>query len=213
MASFRTRLALLGLVVASAASGPQLLGHAAQPRSGNAFEVASVKPNKSEDNFSLLFLPGGRFTATNVPLRMIIATAYGSPLLRDFQIAGEPSWVNSDRFDITAKAAADDLDAAGGLPPARARVMIRTLLADRFRLAAHNEVRQLPIYELVFVTSGQFGPQLRQSGTECASASATRGAPPPPPPPPPPGPPGPGQRPGCGIAGGIGRLSAGGATM
>jgi hypothetical protein len=78
----------------------RLLAHtgADSPR----FEVASVKPHKSDDgSFGILGQPGGRFTATNASLRMLIRTAYQ---LQDDQIIGGPGWLSSERFDIMAKA-------------------------------------------------------------------------------------------------------------
>ena len=73
------------------------------------FEVVSVKPNKSSDGRVLIgFQPGGRFTATGVTLRMLIANAYGTPQpLPNFRIIGGPGWLNSDRYDIVAKAEGD----------------------------------------------------------------------------------------------------------
>src|SRR5262252_3836957 len=72
------------------------------------FEAASVKPNKDGGPFNLLFQPGGRFRATNVTAKMLIGAAYGTPQpLPDFQIAGGPKWLDTDRFDIVAKAAGD----------------------------------------------------------------------------------------------------------
>ena len=73
------------------------------------FEVVSIKPNKSGDGRMLIgFQPGGRFTATGITLRMLIGIAYGTPQpLPNFRIIGGPSWMNSDRFDIVAKAEGD----------------------------------------------------------------------------------------------------------
>ena len=76
---------------------------------GVVFEVASVKANKSGDNrIGIGFAPGGRFRATNVPLRELISAAYGTPQpLPAFQISGGPKWMESERFDIVAKAPGD----------------------------------------------------------------------------------------------------------
>src|SRR5690348_10180344 len=66
-----------------------------------AFEVASVKPNRSGDLRARMEIqPGGRFTATNVSLRMLIANAYQ---LFNYQIAKAPDWVEKDRWDVAAK--------------------------------------------------------------------------------------------------------------
>src|SRR5688572_18471264 len=66
------------------------------------FEVASVKPNKTGDTSSALRLqPGGRIVATNVALRLLIRNLYN---VQADQIVGGPPWIESERFDIEAKA-------------------------------------------------------------------------------------------------------------
>jgi uncharacterized protein (TIGR03435 family) len=67
-----------------------------------AFEVASIKANKSGTPQVMISMqPGGRFTATNVPLRLLIRNAYR---VQDFQIVNAPGWITSERYDIVAKA-------------------------------------------------------------------------------------------------------------
>src|SRR4051812_23742138 len=104
-------LAAIGVagIVALGATVPidtPLGAHAGVQTSADAtpqFDVASVKPNKSGDGRVMMGLqPGGRLTATNIPLRMLIRNAYR---LQDSQLVGGPGWVATDRFDITAKAA------------------------------------------------------------------------------------------------------------
>ena len=179
-----------------------------------AFEVASVKLNNSGDGRVMLSQqPGGRFTATNVPLRLLIRNAYQ---LQDFQIVGAPAWINSERYDIVAKAEdgtppeTPSLDRTG---PSRIQLMIRSLLAERFQLVAHDETRELPIYALVVARSdGKLGPDLKKSEVDCNAVFAAgrgRGMPPPPPP----GPPQAGERPQCGIRIGMGNLAMGGAPL
>jgi uncharacterized protein (TIGR03435 family) len=139
------------------------------------FEVASVKANTSGDGKVLIQpQPGGRFTATNVTLRQLIQTAYQ---LQDFQIAGGPSWLGRDRFDIVAKAdaagAGDPFQAAKGGGPSRGQLMLRALLAERFALETHTEVKEQPIYALVLARAdGTPGPQLQRSSGDCASPAA-----------------------------------------
>jgi uncharacterized protein (TIGR03435 family) len=111
-----------------------------------AFEVASVKPNKSgTGRFSILRAPGGGFTATNATLKMLIRAAYG---IQDHQLVGGPSWLDSERYDIVAKAPPGTPD-RGELGP-----MLRTLLADRFKVQIHRETRQMPVYALVLDRNG-----------------------------------------------------------
>ena len=101
-----------------------------------AFDVASVKPNKSNDRGAFLHRqPGGLYTATNVPLRALIASAY----LYEFppkgrQIFGGPPWIDSERFDIEART-------EGNSGSDRERLMLQSLLADRFKLVLHHETR------------------------------------------------------------------------
>lgn len=65
--------------------------------------------------------------------------------------------------------------AAAGPTPARAQgpapeplLMLRSLLEDRFKLQAHFETREFPIYELVLARAdGRLGPELRQSANDC----------------------------------------------
>jgi uncharacterized protein (TIGR03435 family) len=169
--------------------------------------VASVKPNKSGDGRVMIGMqPGGRFTASNIPLRMLIRTAFQ---LQDFQIVGGPDWVRSDRFDITAKAEGDIPPAPPGGPPGPMQLMLRALLAERFSLEAHNETRELPIYALVVARDDRrLGSRLRPAAADCqemAAARARGGSPP--------GAPPPGERPQCGIRIGPGSMAVGGMPL
>jgi len=172
------------------------------------FEVVSVKPNTSGTGMIMIRAqPGGRFTATNVTLRNLITTAFR---LQPFQLVGGPSWLASDHFDILAKAP----DAAGdvfsfqqtGPEPSPGQLMLRAMLADRFKLQTHIETRELPIYSLVLARAdGKLGPKLTRSATDCAAlAAAARGRPGEPPPMP-----APGQPMVCGMRIGPGNISAG----
>jgi uncharacterized protein (TIGR03435 family) len=173
---------------------------ARDPAQPAAFEVASVKPNKSADpGGSFGGRPGGQLIVRNYTLRDIIRNTYG---LQSFQIVGGPDWIDSDRFDIVAKAADD-------APQARMMLMVQTLLADRFKLAVHTETRDIPIYGLVMARNdGRPGPQLRPAAVDCAALMAAargggapipRGAP--------------GERPICGMQTAPGRMRAGGYAL
>ena len=164
------------------------------------FEVASVKRNSSGENFIRIGMqPGGRYTATNVPLSQLITQAYQ---LQRFQLIGGPDWIRSDRFDISAKAEGE----VQPTPPGTAgaiQMMVRNLLADRFKLVVHEEERDLPIYALVLAREDKrLGPKLQSSTVDCqalmreAAAAGRGGAPPP----------APGQRPFCGMQMGNGTL-------
>src|SRR5262245_24776410 len=142
-ALLRISVARRALVVVGLVSSAGLTPHA-QLRS-QTFEVASVKPNKSgSDRVNIMPQPGGRFSATNVSVMDLITIAYGMgrPFPRS-NILNAPSWLARDRFDIAAK--------AGGNPSRdEFSLMLRPLLAERFRLALHTETRERPIYVLTW---------------------------------------------------------------
>jgi uncharacterized protein (TIGR03435 family) len=125
---------------------------AASPR----FEVTSVKPSTAVDRQIMMVLrPGGRFTSRNIPLRLLIRTAYQ---LQDDQIVDAPDWVRTDRFDILAT--------AGGAPEMREAVeLLKSLLADRFKLRVHTDRRALPVYNLVRGDKSDVAPGFKP--TEC----------------------------------------------
>jgi uncharacterized protein (TIGR03435 family) len=121
------------------------------------FDAVSVKPgNSAEPGMRIQFQPGGRFVATNTPLRNLIILAYQLPISAGREaIIGAPNWVDTERYNIEAKA-----EAEGNPTGEQNRAMVQSLLADRFKLAAHWETRQLPIYALVLSKAGKAGPQL-----------------------------------------------------
>jgi uncharacterized protein (TIGR03435 family) len=141
--------------------------HAQAPAAPASFEVASVKPSDPNAANAVIgaipsIRPQGRsgLAVSNMPLRLLVRTAYG---LQDFQIVGGPSWQLSNRFDITAKAAEGTARGTPDLLP-----MLRTLLADRFKLKTHTETRELPTYALVLARSdGKLGPDIKPSTSDC----------------------------------------------
>ena len=145
-----------------------------------AFEVASIRVNKTAQ-MNRLFRPqpGGRFEATNMPLRDLIQFAYR---VRNFQIEGGPDWMDTTSFDIVAKAPGEVTAVMPGGPPSPYALMMRSLLAERFKLAVHEETKEVPIYVLALARAdGKLGPALTQSTTDCAALmKAAAGAPPPP---------------------------------
>src|SRR6185369_11270018 len=166
-----------------------------------AFEVASVKPNnRNEVMVNVNIAPGGRFVATNIPVRELVRLAYQ---LQDFQITGGPAWAAADRFDIDAKATRDLPPMGPFGPVGPGHMMLRALLAERFKLVVHTETREMPVYALVKSRAdGRLGAGLRATSPECSAAGRATA------PPPPPGPPRPGDGPGCRTLFGIGTLMA-----
>ena len=128
------------------------------PMAANAnlvFDVATIKPsNPATPGQSILVGRGGSnlFTTTNTTLNDLITFAYG---IQVRQIVGGPSWLESDRVDITAK------PEAPGVPNAtQLRTMLKKLLAERFALAFHSEKREMPAY---IITVGKDGPKLTKN--------------------------------------------------
>ena len=122
-----------------------------------AFEVASIKRNTSNETPSLT-INAGRLTIRNGPTRAIIRSAFA---LQDFQVVGGPDWIDTDGWDVTAKAEA-------GAERQPMGPMVQSLLAESFKLVAHKETRTLPVYALVFARQDHaFGPKLHASSTDC----------------------------------------------
>ena len=160
--SFSRRLVLLAAgsmaVFASSLQGQTSAapGGAAQPDvtadvKVPAFEVVSVKPNKSDSGMIRVMSKPDGYSATNISLKMLVQGAYG---IREDLISGAPSWADSARFDIDAKVAGSDVDALKKLSPEQRRLVLQPLLADRFKLKVHTETKQLPVYELVLAKGG-----------------------------------------------------------
>lgn len=151
---------------------------AAQAPPRVAFEVASIKPNDGTTPEQRIGLqPGGRLTVTNMPVRTLITFAYQ---LQPHQLVGAPSWVNDDRFDITARVDEDPAEQRAPGQPDRAMLAMRTLLEERFRLVAHRETQALDVFAMVLVKPGQPGPMLTPAANDCSpeAMAARRAAPP-----------------------------------
>jgi uncharacterized protein (TIGR03435 family) len=148
----------------------RLVGQAQSDRKPLAFEVASVKPNPSRTGIRGHSFPGDRFEARNVPLRDLIMVAFGQPgrLVPESLMSGGPSWIDADRFDVTAKAGS-----LGSTNVAQKQLMLRRLLEDRFKLEVHLQSKESSIYALELAKPhGVFGKQLRQSGDDCDAGDA-----------------------------------------
>jgi uncharacterized protein (TIGR03435 family) len=143
--------------------------HAAAQQSASAFEVATIKLNKSgDDKASSSIQPGGRLSATNVRLKDLILSAYRFRY-PPAQIIGGQAWMDSDHFDVQAKP-------ASGSSPTEAKIpdMLRALLSDRFKLVTHEETREYPTYVLVNARSdGRTGPKMKPSSAgDCLDPGA-----------------------------------------
>ncbi len=121
-----------------------------------AFEVASVKPAKGfrPPNFPLDIgdakTPGGRFSGT-FPLVVCVTFAYK---LSPGEVSAQLPKSFPDTFDIEARA-------PGNPTKDQMRLMMQSLLADRFKLRVHFETHEGPVYALTLVRPGHTGPKLR----------------------------------------------------
>jgi uncharacterized protein (TIGR03435 family) len=148
MAKTLTFVALLALSLDHA--------HGQEIPNAPAFEVASITPCKpgtpappGEHAGMVQFTyPGGRFRASATTLQFLVEWAYD---IQPFQHSNGPSWLGTDRYDIVAKAennnATDD----------EIKLMMQTLLADRFHLMVHHERKEAPVY---IISVGESAPKL-----------------------------------------------------
>jgi uncharacterized protein (TIGR03435 family) len=118
------------------------------------FEVATVKFNPNGKNQSLYRNPGGRLVADNRTLKFLVSVAFG---VKEFEVQGGPSWVDSDHFDIAAKAGTD-ASFPEMLP------MLQALLEDRFKLAVHRETKEQSVYVLAAAKGGLKLPDPKEGG-------------------------------------------------
>jgi uncharacterized protein (TIGR03435 family) len=150
-------------------------GSPAQPTATNsAFEVASIKPNKSTDfHLQMESLPGGTLRVMNFPLKLIIIEAYGLPLQSSQRLSGGPDWINSEKYDIEASApqGAVPVGISGKSRSDRLMLMLQTLLADRFKLTVHRETKQMTVYALVASKNGPRVQRAKIDEKDCPESS------------------------------------------
>jgi uncharacterized protein (TIGR03435 family) len=132
-----------------------------------SFDVASVKVSQLARNGgegssreSVEISPGS-LSMSNVTLRSCVRWAYG---VDDFQVAA-PNWFASERYDVIAKA-------SGTATKDQLRLMLRGLLAERFKLVLHHETKELPVYALLV---GSRGSKLKTGNTDAPSSMRPNG--------------------------------------
>ncbi|MEI9975097.1 MAG: TIGR03435 family protein [Ignavibacteriota bacterium] len=113
-----------------------------------SFEVASIKVHEGPMYRLGVSTSGQRLTADAANIRTLVMYAFD---LKNYQVAGTASLLEQDeaRWDIVAKA-------EGDTPPTKAafRQMLQALLASRFQLKVHREMREMPVYAMVAAKSG-----------------------------------------------------------
>ena len=179
--NFRSEL-IVSVAALLAIAAPIVFGRAHsqptlfQPQSNYKFEVASIKPYKSATSGGLPKVlvnpaPDG-FTASGVNLVQLISLAYGSPtsfsILGTFNrdqlyfqkdpISRAPDWFRTERFAVDARMETSVADALQKLSTDERNLarqqMLQALLADRFKLVAHHETKELPVFALVIAKNG-----------------------------------------------------------
>jgi uncharacterized protein (TIGR03435 family) len=146
------------------------------PATPPAFDVASIRQmSYGDDARSHIYNSSrkGYIKAVNVTLKALLEVAYDVP---DTRMFGGPAWTATDKFDLEAKSS-DEVDKQlAALTPDHGkqtkRQMLQALLADRFKLTAHTETREMPIYALVVAKGGS---KLGKSSISGATLSGGKG--------------------------------------
>jgi uncharacterized protein (TIGR03435 family) len=144
------------LAVASLLLAGSLVGAQTPPPE---FEVVSIKRSPADaTSGGLQTLPDGTFIMRNSAMRSIISAASPVPVR---EVEGYPAWVDTERYDITAKP-------PEGAPRDQRPAMMRRMFEDRMNLKGHVEERERTIFALVVARSdGRLGPQLKPSALDC----------------------------------------------
>jgi uncharacterized protein (TIGR03435 family) len=172
----------LALAVAIAFWIPSAVGQVTVPQSGSAspaesasaklpaYDVVSIKLNKSGSGSVNVHSDDNRYSASNVSLKDLLENAYG---IKKDLITGVTGPIESAHFDVEAKIVDRDPDALKKLTGRQYGQMLLPFLAERFRLKAHTEIKTLPVYELVVVKDG---PKFKQSEDDThGSGTSTHG--------------------------------------
>jgi uncharacterized protein (TIGR03435 family) len=118
-------------------------GFGQQASAPTEFEAAEVRVNNSvQQPVQINFLPGGQLSMRNMPMKELVVQAY-----KVGDVTGGPSWLDSDRFDILAKAPPNT-------PADTVRLMLQSLLVERFKLAVHRDQKTMPVYAMVPAKGG-----------------------------------------------------------
>lgn len=162
----------LSAIVGCALSGLSVPGAHAQSATapGPEFEVASIRPSNSTDTQkSIHVTPGFQgFTAENYSLKDLIKLGWD---VRSFQILGGPKWLDSDRYNVVAKPSEGSV-VPGNYGLHQFQLMVRSLLADRFKLKLHGETREMKVY---FLTDTRNSVSLKRTGEASGQGTSMHG--------------------------------------
>ncbi|MGH9571961.1 MAG: TIGR03435 family protein [Candidatus Acidiferrales bacterium] len=144
------------------------------PGAKMSFEVASVKQDKDGHPYSNFPLGpgnsysanGGLLSANDIPVSVYIGFAYGLTTYQRYALDTQlPKWAKDERFDIQARANTN-------ATKDQMRMMMQSLLATRFKFAAHTETHEGPIFALVLAKPGEVGPQLHLRSSDSPPCGA-----------------------------------------
>ena len=122
-----------------------------QPSALPTYDIVSIHPHSARDENVGMHIQASIYTATNITLKQLISYAYR---IREDLISGLPTWADSAHFDVTAKISDPDHSVLDKLSHEQIGAMCRPLLADRFQLKVHPDIKTLPVYDLVLTKDG-----------------------------------------------------------
>ena len=170
------------LVLAIFVAVPKLDGQTGAIRSSSAqvadvvtklpeYDVVSIRPNKSGSGSVDVESNIDRYAATNISFKGLLEDAYG---IKKELISGVSGPIDSARFDVVAKIIDPDPKVIRKLTNRQRQSMLLPILAERFQLEAHTEIKILPVYELVVIDNG---PKFNQTadGSKHSSGTSVQG--------------------------------------
>lgn len=156
------------------------------PRPLPGFDVATFRRNKEDEeqraiarqrdpNIQLPFgraqaRPGGVLQGRGMTVRELVRDAYGYRHRPATEVVGGPAWIDTERYDVLAKANADFSSSTNLGLPRQAESALRTLLSERLKLRVHVDSRRQRVYELLTLRDdGRHGPSMVPSKGGCLS--------------------------------------------
>jgi uncharacterized protein (TIGR03435 family) len=161
----RTVEVALTTMLLCAAAAAVTAQRATPPAPRQTFDAVSIRRNMTNDIGANIIDRANGFTMLNVPVSALVARAYSPTIPLD--MVGLPRWATNDRYDITVTSSLPNPTAE------QRREMLRSLLADRFKLTVHVERRPEPAYDLVLARAdGRLGPGIKPSTVDCEGSTA-----------------------------------------
>jgi hypothetical protein len=140
-----------GLMVFGLVDAPQICAQSPQATGASlpSFEVASIKPDRSGDVRSMMQTRPAGLSASGATTKKLIALAYN---VEEFQVSRGPSWISSEKYYVEAKVEDSIVEQQQKLPyiqqEEQIRLMVQSLLVDRFKRKVSHATKELPVYAL-----------------------------------------------------------------